>query len=164
MAVILLGFITGCLASAAWINPPNRALAAIELFETYCVKFAKHHPIPSTQHLTRMELIPGTVEWVDPKSKIVLEFDKRRCRVSDGLLHFNEEERKQFATETFSMVKESFPMLEPSDPQGLNGWESFLLWSQYSKRDPRYWALILTRHSFVWQDATTSLSVSISAN
>lgn len=143
-AIILGGLVLGLVLRGHMTPPPDRAVAALGIFEQICVPFSQEGKIDVGRARPDLVALARPGMWGDPESKVSLVLRERNCEVSDILLRFTHEEREWFETLATDMVPGTFPDLAVDDSHGMK-WDAFMLWTQFDWGDAQRWGVTLTR-------------------
>lgn len=161
IGIIVLGLCLGYFGRSFQNEKPDRVAAALALFKTYCLPFAKGETVPIAARLVDISSWPNETLWADPDHALTLKRGTKICTISDELKPFTSDQNAALESEFSQLVASKLPTLKTETDASFAGWETFLLWAQYSRLDERRWAVYLTR-TFANEDAAmTSLSISV---
>lgn len=162
LPIVLIGFVAGYLVTGISFRTQPRSDAMVELFQRYCLPFARRQPLPSRGKLVRYSSPTGRQNWVDERTLVSVTLLERRCIVSDELDHLYDDERALVQRAAATLVQAEFPELEPVTNSGVDGaWDHFAAWAQYEIGDPRRWAIIVVRTTNAGELARTTLMVTL---
>lgn len=122
----------------------DRVASAIELFRSYCLPLTQGEIVEPGGSLERLPSVDEEL-WAESKSKLTVSLKDGRCSISDQLVRLEMSQRAALREAVVSLVADDLPMLEPDYRHGLNGWDEVLLWAKHPVRDPKRWAIMLSR-------------------
>jgi hypothetical protein len=153
--IAAIGLPLGYFGREALEQPPDRAAAMVQLFETYCLPLAFRNSAPTMDALVKLTGMQIVNQWVDPKSKLMVELTEGHCKVSDSLAFMNNAEREKLDAAIPLAIKSDLPKLKETAVEGMEGWDSFRIWSDAS----RTFGVSLSRFETTGQDARTELTL-----
>lgn len=159
---VLVGLATGCQPVGATFGTKSRSEAMVELFEQYCLPFARKESDPPLDKLVPFSGPTDRQYWMDETSLVLVAFDERHCLVSDELEHLSEDERALVQRAAAMLVQFKFPELERVTNHGLDGsWDHYAAWTQYELGDPRRWGIMVHRFAKTGEQAQTTLQLTL---
>lgn len=155
---ILVGLPLGFFGRGYLEPEVDRVATAMALLVAYCQPFVINKEIPTRGQLVRLSSIGVSEQWVEPKSRVMLEINARSCDISDTLDYFNTEDRALFSEQVREYVKSVFPTLAAEDSLLADTWERHEMWMQYERGDARRWGISMSRNRDEGSEAITSVT------
>lgn len=154
------GIVEARLQAAAVPAPgSSRVEVALFLFQKYCVPLQSRRYFSSPRGLVRYDLEPGVSRWVEPDSKLTLEYTWNSCSVYDEPQFFDEQEHIVLDGRFRQVVEQDLPELKLDPGIRMDGWDRLLTWVQYPFRDPRRWGVSFWRVQETGPESKTVLKL-----
>ena len=143
LAVIAVGLAIGMVARSAY-QSAHRVEAMIAHFDRVCRSAYDGNFVSDAARDAFEGKAPPEMIW-DGASKTFAEVQHSRCAVFEGENLLNNEDREQFELAVADYLAKAFPQLTFDPKAGLDSFDLFKFWAQYSLNDPRRWGISLSR-------------------